>query len=126
MIHATKTLDDLVEWILVNRKGNAFSVNKGWEKEQIASSIVFAFQSNTLLYCTENNEFVGVVVGTKLNGTDTIVVQNILVTKRGVLKKFVQAFQSMYPGCDLRAKRKGKLVNYNTTKLCSKIKNLCK
>lgn len=103
-------IKQLVEFALVSRRGKAFF---NYTKEEIEKEVVVSFNGIALTF--QVNE-VGTVVGlctTTIDHEDKkIYVRNILTTKKGVLKNFINQVKMMYPGFSLTGHRDGQLVSY--------------
>ena len=113
------TLGQLVKFVLDNRRGNAF---KGYSEEVIASGIKRAADDGTLRYCCdEDGSIVGVVTGYVDPEKRIYHVHDIVTNKDWALPALVKAFCDGWPGFEMTACRKGKLVYYNTKKLCTKL-----
>ena len=121
-----KTLGELVQFVLANRKGKAFI---GFTEEQIASEILQAAEENTMHYVIDNDKNVcGIVIASKVEEMRMMFIKNILTTKPFALKHFVKRFKERFPDYRLRAfrwhgadKTKCDLVDYNTDKLCNRL-----
>lgn len=114
------TLGELVDYVLKNRKGNAF---RNYDEHTIASGIKRAADSRTLLYsCRDDGSLCGIIVCVEDESAKTMNVQDLLTTERWVLPKFVLYFREHFPGYKLAALRRDKPVIYNKTpELCNKL-----
>lgn len=121
-----KTLGELVQFVLANRKGKAFI---GFTEEQIASEILQAAEENTMHYVIDNDKNIcGIVIASKVEEMKMMFIKNIITTKPFAIKYFVQRFKELFPEYRLRAQRwhgpnksRCDLVDYNTNKLCDKL-----
>lgn len=115
------TIQNLVDWIVANRKGDAF---KNYPHNKIANEIQNAMSHNVFLMTwDEEGALTGVVCGERCDDGHYIVIHDILLSKHGLLKKFMQHYLSLYKGWKLVAKRNGKLTTYyNPEKLERKMK----
>lgn len=113
------TLGELVNYVLQNRKGDAF---KDYQEHQIAGGIKRAAEDGTMLYaCRDDNSVCGIVTAFNNKATKTMHIHDILTTERWALRAFVGIFKKRFPEHTLAGLRSGKLMTYNTNKLCSKI-----
>lgn len=111
------TLGQLVQYVLDNRKGNAF---KDYDELTIALLIQRAASAGTMLYsCDSFDAPNGIVVATKMERRMHI--NDILTTDSSVMHVFVSTFKQRWPECQLTATRKGHLVQYDTDRLCKKL-----
>jgi len=110
------TIYQLVDYVMLNRTGKVFD---GYSPINIADTFVEAAQDNLLLYAADGDTITGVCHAKRFGRI--IHVCNILTTKKGVLRQFIKRFTELHPGFELRAERNGRLKNYNTQRLISKI-----
>lgn len=112
------TLRELVDFVIANRRGKAF---ENWTPIQIAEAFIQGIEDRTLLFAMENDTLVGVVHCERFGCV--MYVHNILATKSGVLRQFVQRFKELYPQCRLEAHRHGRRKIYNTERFKQKVLN---
>lgn len=111
-------LGDLVEFILLNRRGKAFVK---WTRQEITMALLEALESGTLLYSISPRGYInGVVHGSKHDG-HTLHIHNILTIEDGVFRTFVKRFNELYPGWKLEARRHDRIKEYNTPRLITKM-----
>lgn len=117
-----KTLGDLVEFVLRNRKGKAFA---NYSELDIASSILDCSRNEVMHYLVNSSNCVcGIVIATKDIDNKVMFVREILTTEGWAFKEFVKLLLKQYSNFKLQAQRykgAGKLtprfVNYNTNRL---------
>jgi len=111
--------DDLVQWIIKNRTGNAF---KDFTAYEIASTLQKAAKEQVLgIIQDQYNTICAVVTGFRVDEEKIIYLTHVL--GRGYLKILLNLFVHRYPGWTLQAKRKGRIITYNTEKLMRRIYN---
>jgi len=119
MSAAQVTLGTLVEFVLQNRKGNAF---KDYHESTIASGIKRAADDGTMLYaCEDDGSVVGVIIAFDEPETKTMHVHDFLAIKPWVFRLFLTTFRQRWSEHELTGLRRGKLMKYNTNKLVSKV-----
>lgn len=107
------TLNELVEYAFLQRRGKAFY---GWSREDITNAFIEGLENGTLLYSIDSNGAInGVVHAHRFD--NTLFICNILTTGKGVLAMFVRRFKMMFPGYSLEAERRHRRVQYNTPRL---------
>lgn len=112
------TVGHLVQYVENNRRGKGFDK---WTTEQLINDIAKAIDDKLMFYSADaTGNINGLVIG-KLESDKTIFVSGILTTGRGIMKRFIKSFKTMYPDHNLKAERKSKVVYYNTAKLVNKI-----
>ena len=113
------TLGELVKFVLENRKGNAF---RDYAELAIASGIKDASEQGTLLYALDkSDQLCGIIVCTEDRKNQLMHVNNFLATQSWVLYSFIKNFIQNWPDFTLTAKRKNKVIHYDTKKLYNKI-----
>jgi len=114
-----KTLGELIEYVLRNRKGNAF---KGEDERTIARNIVHASCDDALLYYLDKEDNIcGIVIAVEDNKNKIMFIQNILTTNERAIVEFIKIFKQKWPAHTIMAHRKGKPMTYNTTKLINRL-----
>ncbi len=117
MSQRTVTLGELVEFVLKNRRGNAF---KAYHESAIASGIIYAAENGTLRYaCNSKGEVCGIV--TAFAKDNTLYIYDILTAEKWVFKEFIKVLKNEFVGYELSALRCGRQVKYNTNKLINLI-----
>lgn len=82
------TIGELVNWILLNRRGKAF---RDYTPERITSEIMHSIEKNGFEYSTNiAGQFNGVVCGEVIDGE--FMVYDVLTTENGVMKKLMQTY----------------------------------
>jgi hypothetical protein len=110
-----KTLKELVDYAITNRKKSAFV---GYKEEYIALGILNAVREGTLYYYENSHgELKGLGVCIPNHSLKIMFVHDILTTDKKAIQEFIKDFSDNYNGYELRAKRKGQTVIYNTHKL---------
>lgn len=117
-----KTLGDLVQYVMLNRRGKAFT---GWTEEQVAWELKTAAEEATMQYAmNQKDEIVGIVLAMKSDSEAILYVKAVLTTEKWAMKQFVETFKQRFPNFQLRAcrwKGSGKternFVKYNTERL---------
>jgi len=110
-----KTIGMLAEWIMANRKGDAF-------KDDTLSSLVCGLEEDAsygnMLYVLDDDvHFIGVVTFIPDRANRLLFVKNILVTKTAALVIFAQHFKRMFDGYTIMGNQNNKEVMYNTHRL---------
>jgi len=111
------TYRDLLDFVKLNRKGNAF---KDCDDDLICIGIKNAVDKGTYLVAVNHGlQICGLAIGS-IEG-DELYVHEMLATEKWVLPFFIRRFKMLWPDCKLTAMRRMKYVSYNTPKLCNKI-----
>jgi hypothetical protein len=98
-------LDKLVNWVVENRRGNAFV---GYTREMIEAELLQAFEQNTLAVSYDKDgNITGVIVACNL-----LYIKQILTKEQGVLKKLCRDLRSWFPRIPWAATRHGKQKIY--------------
>lgn len=110
-----KTIAELAEWIVTNRKGNAF-------KNDTFENIVAGLQEdvpngNVLFVLDESGEFIGVMTFIIDRVNFLFFVKNILLTRYACLPIFAQHFTEHYKGYAVCANRYNEEIMYDTSRL---------
>ena len=117
----TTTIGQTVEYILANRRGNAF---KDLTYTQIAAEIIDAVARKEMLFATnECGALIGIVVAITHPMERVVMVCDILCTERWVMQLFVAQFRELYPGWRIEAQRRGRHRRYDTERLTKHILN---
>ena len=102
------TLESLTQWILDNRKGDAFM---GWTKQQIFAALLLGMCHNTLTYSHDGTQFNGVILAKE---TDRgLHIYGAITTEPHVLRKMAKWLLVNHSGKQITALRKGQLTTYN-------------
>lgn len=96
------TLEQLEQWILSNRRDNAFKYNL----DKLLLELTTCLDSNSILCVTENSQLVGVACWHEDCLRKLIHVYDILTTEKGVIKKMFHYFNTRYPGYSIEGKHK--------------------
>jgi len=116
------TLEDIVKFVLANRRGKVF---KNWSELEIACHVHRCMKSKTVAIVTadENNDIIGVATALLLN-CYTMHIDNILTIKRGLIPFFIRILRINYPEVTkIQGVRKFKnnIVHYDINKLAKAI-----
>jgi len=95
---------ELVDWIIANRRGMAF---KDYPYAKIDTLVVESAAQDLLCISTENGQINGVVCGTRV--AHGIWIHDILTTKRGVMKKFLQFYVNKFGQIPILGEAHGRL-----------------
>lgn len=116
----SKTLGDLVEFVLANRRGNAF---KDYTENQIAEELFTGCNTGVVFYCVNatHDGIIGVVSGLANPKARTLHICNLLTTEKWAMKRFIEIYREKFTGYALTARRYGIEVEYNTEKLYNKL-----
>jgi len=100
------TTEDLVNFVLANRRGKAFA---GYSKAQLYYEFWSCFQTNppTLLFSTDAQGKVDGVATGQLNGSE-MYVRHILTTRKGVMLALFKKFTELWPSTSLAGLRHGR------------------
>lgn len=120
------TIEELSEWIVRNRKGNAFT---DCDKSDIALGLYEDIKNQNVLYAWDDkvNDFIGIVVYSKDVTNKVLFIRQILITKHTALVQFINAFHRMFQDFVICANRDNEYVMYNTyrlTNLLTKVKGV--
>jgi hypothetical protein len=81
-----KSIKEIVEWILKNRKGNAF---KNYSELKIVCLIQEGVRDNTFYFVEDKEKHIlGVACGIKI-ADNMIEAHDVLTVKTGILKQFI-------------------------------------
>lgn len=116
-----KPLSEIVDWIIKNRKGNAF---KDYSKEKIECELY-----ESIFFCIfrlaldHDGNIIGVVCGNRDINKKQIYVHDILSTKEGIVQMFLNDCHKCYPDYQLlgMAKNERPRVFSNAKQLSTKI-----
>jgi len=95
----------LTQWILTNRRGNAF---KGYDTRKILEELCKCTDEESILCVTQGQEIVGIVCAKRDDIKRTLYVWDILTKGRGVIKQMVKYFMEKFPGYTLQGKAHGR------------------
>lgn len=112
-----KTLIDLM---------NFFEGNVKCSKEEVQQWCVVGFHEGTIV-CVEDEW--GNIIGAAtayLSGPCTLFITMIYATSKKAMDHMIFHLQDRYPGYSMKAKRHGRIVEYNVEKLKTKILKLWK
>lgn len=110
-----RQLSELIDWIIDNRKGAAF---KGYSKEKIEMELYESMFFNVLLLSEDiDGNIIGIICGDRNLNTKQLFVKDILTTKEGVVKLFLQRCHEWYPDYTIQGiKANGKYRKFTTAK----------
>lgn len=114
------TFNECIEYVLANRKGNAF---RDFTREDIYATIQASAQAGAFCYVVHNDKIVGLVTGVPHEAIQQLHITQILTTHKGALREMVSEFRARFPGWTLSGTRKGSLSNYGarTKTLCNRL-----
>lgn len=101
------TVKQITDWILENRKGDAF---KDYPPNKIACAIDQTLNSTLGVFSyhvSDEGKLDGVVIGEKI-AHDVIMIHDILCLNHSVLILFLRRFIELYPGYKLCGKAHGR------------------
>lgn len=112
-------VDELLEYILANRKGKAFPYQPDIIRTILCNCIIF----NTLAYAVnDNGKVIGVVCCRKNEAKKKLFVDDILTTEPSALPVFIRIFTQTYPDYEIEGTTAtGKFRTYNTSKLVRRL-----
>ncbi len=97
----------LVNWIIENRKGDAF---KSYLWTKIAMEIAHSFRVGVFLISHDDKDEVnGVVCGTKDEKKKEVYIWDILTTDKSVLRTFVDVCKQRYPDFTIKGRAHGRV-----------------
>lgn len=106
---------ELVEWILQNRKGDAF---KDDSYENLIAGVQDDIANHTLLFVLDNSGHIIGVVTFDVDVYNALVyIKNIVVTQYSALAILAQHFREHFGGFALCANRNNKEIMYDTSRL---------
>lgn len=115
------TIKEIVEYVMENRKGNAF---KNWTETEVCQGIKESVDDGSFKCCVNKhtNKIVG-VAQCRVNHQDReFHVANLLTTEPGAISTLYVMFLSSFPGYQMTGVRNGNFVrprmNSLTTHLC--------
>jgi len=118
------TVEDLVQWILKNRRGVVF---EGWTEENLRPFLLECIDHNLLFYGTDpQGDFTSVVTVQK-RSPFRLYLAHALTTKPGELgRQFFERLFILWPGVKyVEADRHGKTHEYRVEDLKRKLQLLC-
>lgn len=108
------TLGELVEFVLVNRKGNAF---KDYSEEVIAASLKRGADNGLMFYTATDGLVDGVILLHHDTANNVIWVHDILTTTHKAFKLIVGLYKTKFNGMKIAGLRHGKPMHYNSERL---------
>jgi hypothetical protein len=106
---------ELVEWIMTNRKGNAF---KGDTFDELIAGVQEDIANHNLLFVLdENDRLIGVTTFVADHEHFVLFVKNLLVTKYSALAILAQHFKEHFDGFGICANRNNEEIMYDTHRL---------
>lgn len=105
------TYEEVADWILANRYGNAFS---GWTKDNIVAALVKASADNATALTLDGtgNAILGVILCEK-QPNRVLHVKHVLTIKPKVLQKFLEFYHEYFEGYEITAYRHNDFVAYD-------------
>ena len=114
-----QTIDMIVDWIIANRKGRAFS---GYSRQVNEDEVIVSMCGGTFAYHAEDGKLYGVVCATKDENTKTLWVHDILTTRKDVFQKFVERFLLVFPDYQLSGETYTGRHVYNPVRMLALVK----
>lgn len=122
MMMTQKTIGELAEWIVANRKGSAFV---GDTLQNIIAGLQEDVpRGNVLFVLDEDCKFIGVATFIVDRTNFIFFVKNLLVTRYAALPIFAQHFLEHFNGYAIAANRNNEEIMYDTNRLISHLKNM--
>ncbi len=113
------TIAQLIDYIVANRKKGAFC---NYTRDQIYTLIEKAIECGGMVYATNDlDELNGVVCAIAYPDKQELFVHDILTTDKHVIRQFIAYFVTNFEGWKLQGMKRGRLLYYDTPKLCMKI-----
>ncbi len=120
MLSAKLQVKDVVEFVLQNRKNDAF---KNGSPDGIAYHICKAIECNLFHYSVDKEGNINGVCTCSRFDEFTIKVDNILLTEPHLLKEYMKYYIKRFPSCKIIGNIRGRKRIFNdTTKLLRRIK----
>lgn len=99
-----KTIREIVDWIVQNRKGKAF---ENYSEHQIATELLNCSERNTMLLSIDKcGNIVGVVTAQAMTDKKIMFVWNILTIRKGICKEMLLEFFKIWPNYTLEGIKK--------------------
>lgn len=116
-----QTVGTLAEWVIKNRRGDAF-------KDDTLDNVIAGLQdditNNELTYVlNDSGEPIGLMTFTQNPEEKTLFVKNILITKHTALVIFAQHFLQHFNGWDISGNRNNVQVTYDSHRLINLLTN---
>lgn len=109
------SVQELVEWIITNRKGSAF---KGDTEFELMAGVQEDLANHNLLFVLDSNDkLIGVTTFIIDHENGVLFVKNILITQYSALAIFAQHFKDHFQGFGICANRNNEEIMYNTSRL---------
>lgn len=109
------SVQELVEWIITNRKGSAF---KGDTEFELMAGVQEDIANHNLLFVLDSNDkLIGVTTFIIDHENGVLFVKNILITQYSALAIFAQHFKDHFQGFGICANRNNEEIMYNTSRL---------
>lgn len=103
-----RTVQEVVDWVLKNRKGNAF---KDYSPIKVLLQVHEGMQRDEILCISEGKDIVGVICWEKMP-SNVIFVHDILTTKKGAFKRMIDFLNIHFKGWSVKGVRDGEVINY--------------
>lgn len=118
-------IQDVVNFVFLNRAKGRRKVFEDWTREQVALAVRAAINVDGFAYCCDekNTRIVGIVLAEPIHADKVLHVKHCL-GDTGALKKLIKCFKAMYEGYTITARRDGKAVQYRTNRLVQLTKTL--
>lgn len=111
----TLTLDYMVKWILLNRRGRAF---RNYSEGEVYREIIESIAGKVFTYSIHEGELVGVVCGYKVVDKDEVHIWDVLTIRDGIMKELMARFLLVYPKCHITGRCRNRARDFiNPTKV---------
>ena len=110
------TFEQVADWILANRRRNAFI---GYEKHEIVAELMERVDYDLAWVHEINDKILGVVTADQVdvNNRPTIFVRNCLIVDARILPMFLEKYKQNYPGFPMTARHHGKIITVNVDRV---------
>ena len=109
------TILELIQFCLRHRRNKVF---KGWTPQQIGWGIERAINHKGFAMAIgEDGNLAGVCLSTPDHAAKVLHVHDVLCVRRGALSAMLIKCREWYPGYQITARRRGKMVSYRTERL---------
>jgi hypothetical protein len=111
----TKSAGELADWILENRKGNAF---KGDTWENLVAGLSEDSKHNNMVYVlNDSGNIIGIMTYMADRVYRILFVKNILITKHSALSILAEHVRENFEGFDIAGNRDNDTIYYNMSRL---------
>lgn len=115
-----ETIKKMTDWILSNRRGDAF---KGYPPNKISNLIKHSLEQNVFVVSVEDGKMNGIACGERHEKEHYIFIHDVLTTKPGIVRKFIEYCLSLYPDYPIYGMAHGRYrLIHNPVKFARRIK----